>query len=229
MKKALAYTRVSGKSQALDGTGLLEQRAAIETWAARNDYEVIQWFEDAKTGELPWQERPAMRALVERVAVNGIDAVIVPQLDRVGRGKQSVFEDFFEIVQASGVQVISVVDGVLTDDPSGDEYQNIDKDLLLGLKMQIIRAEKRKLVHRMALGRMRAQAAGQRVNGQYFFGTDPRKPEEKAALERMHELAATGLTAYAVAKQMNAEGIKPRTADKWLECSVKKILKRGRA
>jgi site-specific DNA recombinase len=226
MKKALGYTRVSGKSQALDGTGLDEQRAQCAAWAERNGYEIVQWFEDAKTGELPWQERPGMSALVERIAVNGIDAVIVHQIDRIGRGKSSIFEDFLTVVSAAGVAVISVVDGLLTPDAGLDAFQIADKDMMLAFKMAIVRNEKRKLVARMALGRVRAKAAGKRVDGNYFYGHDPRKPEEKAVLARIRELSATGLTGYAIAKQLNAEGIAPRTAKQWSEMSVKKILTR---
>jgi predicted site-specific integrase-resolvase len=123
MKRALGYARVSGKTQANEGTGLEEQRAQCEAWAAHNGYEIVQWFEDAGvSGELPWDKRPAMRALVERVALNGIDAVIVHQLDRLTRGKAAVSEDFLAVVAASGVQVISTIDGVLTD-VEGDEFQ----------------------------------------------------------------------------------------------------------
>ena len=109
MKKALGYSRVSGRSQANGGTGLEEQRAQCEAWAARNDYEIVQWFEDAGvSGELPWDKRPAMRALVERLALNGVEAVICHQLDRLTRGKSAIAEDFLAVVAACKVQVISV-------------------------------------------------------------------------------------------------------------------------
>ncbi len=226
MKKALGYRRVSGKSQANDGTGLDEQTAQCAAWAARNGYEIVEWFTDGVTGELPWNERPGMAALVQRVAVNGIDAVIVHQLDRIARGKSDIFEDFLAAVSAAGVAVVSVVDGLLTADGELDEFQNADKDMLLGIKMAIVRNEKRKLVARMALGRLRAKAAGKRVDGPHYFGHDVRKPDEKAALVHMKEWQASGLTFYAIAKKLNDEGIKPRSAEKWREGAVRKILTR---
>lgn len=80
MKRALGYIRVSSKVQARDGNGLLDQADAVKAWAEHNGYEIVQWFEDAGvSGELPWDKRPALRALVERLAVNGIDAVLVHQ------------------------------------------------------------------------------------------------------------------------------------------------------
>jgi site-specific DNA recombinase len=227
MKKALGYLRVCSKIQATDGHGLDDQKDAIKAYAARHDYEVIDWYEDAGvSGELPWSERPAMRALVERVAMNGVDAVLVHQIDRITRGKSQNFDNFIAMVEASGVQVISVVDGLLTADPKADEFQNIDRDMFLKFKVEIVRAEKRKLVARMNLGRMRAKAKGQRIYGQYFYGTDPRRPEEVAILARMRELKAEGLTCYAIAKKLDAEGMRPRNAARWSPNGVQKILER---
>jgi putative DNA-invertase from lambdoid prophage Rac len=226
--KALGYIRVSGRSQANDGTGLEEQRSQITAWAAAHGYEVAQFFEDAGvSGELPWDERPAMRALVERLAVNGISAVIVHQLDRIARGKSAIFEDFFEMVQAAGVQVISVVDGLLTDDLAGDEFKSADAELIRTIKQAIVRAEKRKLRFRMELGRMRAKAAGKHTDGVYRFGHDPNRPEEKAALARMRQLASAGLTAYRIGKILDAEGLRPRKAAQWKPMVVQNILDKG--
>lgn len=224
--KALGYARVSGRTQALDGTGLQEQRAQCEAWAAHNGYEIVQWFEDSITGETPWDKRPAMRALVERVAVNGVGAVIVHQLDRIARGKSAIFEDFFEIVSANGMQVISVVDGLLTDDPQGDEFKSADAEMIRSIKQAIIRQEKRKLVARMTLGKLRAKAAGKRVDGKYGYGADPNKPEELVTLTRMRQLRASGMTCYRVAKVLNGEGLRPRTAERWKPNVVHQILDR---
>ena len=159
MKLAIGYLRVSGRTQFTDGTGLDEQRAQIMAWAAARGFEMVDWFTDGVTGELPWHKRPGMAALVERVSVKDLDAVIVHQLDRIGRGKSAIFEDFLSIAGAA-VAVWSVVDGLLTADTSLDEFQNADKDMILGIKMQIVRNEKRKLVARMKLGKVRASKAG---------------------------------------------------------------------
>jgi DNA invertase Pin-like site-specific DNA recombinase len=226
MKKALGYIRVSSKVQASDGNGLLDQSDAIKAWAERNGYEIVEWFEDVISGELAWDKRPAMRGLVERLAVNGIEAVLVHQIDRITRGKSEIFDGFVAMVEASEVQVISVVDGLLTADPKADEFQNIDRDMFLKFKVEIVRAEKRKLVARMTLGRMRAKAEGRRICGEYFYGTDPRRPDEVATLARMRELRADGLSCYAIAKQLSVEGLNPRKAAKWSPNGVAKILER---
>jgi DNA invertase Pin-like site-specific DNA recombinase len=166
-----------------------------------------------------------MRGIVERLAVNGIAAVLVHQIDRVARGKGRIFEDFYEVVQLAGVQVISVVDGVQTD-VEGDEFKNADAELVRTIKQAVVRAEKRKLVARMTLGRMRAKAEGRRICGEYFYGTDPRRPEEVATLARMRQLRADGLSCYAIAKRLSVEGLNPRKAAKWSRNGIAKILER---
>ena len=225
MKKALGYARVSGKTQAKDGTGLEEQVAQVTEWATRNGYEIVEWFKDSICGELPWDKRPAMKALVERLAINGIDAVLVHQLDRLTRGKAAISEDFLAVVQAAGVQVISTIDGVLTD-VEGDEFKSADAELVRTIKQGIVRAEKRKLVARMALGRIRAKAAGKPIGGVVAYGANP---EELATVARMRQLRDAGLTCYRIAKVLNTEGLKPRKAANWSPYGVSLILQRGKA
>jgi DNA invertase Pin-like site-specific DNA recombinase len=228
MKQAIGYTRVSGKTQVTDGTGLDEQSAQIETWARTRGYAVSEWFTDpGVSGELPWQERPGMAALVERVSAGGLDAVIVHQLDRIGRGKSAIFEDFLSIV-GSAVAVWSVVDGLLTSETSLDEFQNADKDMILGIKMQIVRNEKRKLVARMKLGKVRAAMQGRHVNGIYPYAKHPERPEEMAILTRMRQMRDVEHRSYdTIAATLNGEGVSPRSAARWTPWAVNKILNRG--
>jgi DNA invertase Pin-like site-specific DNA recombinase len=226
MKRAIGYLRVSGRTQFTDGTGIDEQRAQITAWAAARGFEMLEWFTDGVTGELPWQQRPGMAALVERVSTKGLDAVIVHQLDRIGRGKSAIFEDFLSIV-GSAVAVWSVVDGLLTADTSLDEFKYADKVMILGIKMQIVRNEKRKLVARMKLGKVRAAKQGRHVNGIYRYGEHPERPEEQHTLSRMRQMRAEQRSYDAIAATLNAEGVKPRSAARWTAWAANRILNRG--
>jgi DNA invertase Pin-like site-specific DNA recombinase len=226
MKRAIGYLRVSGRTQFNDGTSIDEQRAQITAWAAVRGFEMLEWFTDGVTGELARHQRPGMAALVERVSAKDLDAVIVHQLDRIGRGRSAIFEDFLSIA-GSAVAVWSVVDGLLTSDTSLDEFQNADKDMILGIKMQIVRNEKRKLVARMKLGKLRAAKQGRHVNGIYPYGAHPERPEEKTALARMRQMRDGEQRSYdAIAATLNAEGVNPRSAARWTAWAVNKILNR---
>jgi DNA invertase Pin-like site-specific DNA recombinase len=227
MKRAIGYLRVSGRTQFTDGTGLDEQRAQITAWASARGFEMVDWFTDGVTGELPWHKRPGMASLMERVSVKDLDAVVVHQLDRIGRGKSAIFEDFLSIAGAA-VAVWSVVDGLLTADSSLDEFQNADKDMILGIKMQIVRNEKRKLVARMKLGKVRAGMQGRHINGIYAYAEHPERPDEKGTLTRMRQMRDAEQRSYdSIAATLNAEGVNPRSALRWTAWAVNKILNRG--
>ena len=210
------------------GTNVYLQVAQIAAWAANNGYEIVEWFRDAVTGEVPWTERPAMKALVERLASNGVEAIIVHQMDRVARGKSGVFESFYEVAEAAGVAVWSVVDGLLTEDANADVFKSADAEMIRTIKQAIVRQEKRKLVARMALGKLRERAKGNRTDGKFAFGAHPNKPEEKTTLARMHQLSDAGLTFYRIAKILDTEGLRPRHADKWSVVAIQKILERAK-
>ena len=168
--------------------------------------------------------RPGQREAVESV-LQGRDTLVVMS---TGAGKSAIFENFLEAIVELGVQVISVVDGKLTPDSSLDEFQQADHDMLLSIKMAIIRQEKRKLVARMKIGKLRKAKTGARVNGIYPYGDDPRRPEETATLQKMRELRASGATCYAISEHLNKKNIAPRSTAKWTPWAVQKILDRNR-
>jgi hypothetical protein len=107
-------------------------------------------------------------------------------------------------------------------------FKSADAELVRTIKQGIVRAEKRKLVARMALGRIRAKAEGKHVDGKYAYGADPSKPEELVTLARMRQLRDAGLTCYRICKVLDAEGLKPRKAAKWAPNAVNQILERGK-
>jgi Recombinase len=49
---------------------------------------------------------------------------------------------------------------------------------------------------------------------------------EREIVERMRQLRAEGLTCYAIAKRLDANGLKPRKAAKWAANVVSQILER---
>jgi DNA invertase Pin-like site-specific DNA recombinase len=225
MKMALIYTRVSGRSQQ-DGSSPDEQSARCTDYATANGYSVAGEYRDVVSGDKHWQERTAARAMVERLVVGGVSGVIIHQLDRWARGKSQVFDDFLQVCALHGAAVISTVDGLLTDDSSLGEFANIDRDLILSIKMAVIRQEKRKLVTRMRLGKTAKRDLGKHVDGIYRYGHDPRRPAECAILECILERAQAGMSGRSIAKGLNSEGCKPRTAGEWSSQAVSGILRR---
>ncbi|MEY9390652.1 DNA invertase Pin-like site-specific DNA recombinase [Bradyrhizobium barranii subsp. barranii] len=85
--KAVAYLRTSsaanvGADKDSDG----RQRAAIESFANANGYELVGEFYDAAvSGADPIAERPGFAAMLDRIAGNGVRTILVESPDRFAR------------------------------------------------------------------------------------------------------------------------------------------------
>ena len=84
--KAIGYTRVSTKAQGDSGLGLEAQRAAIQSFADRDGFEVVQWFSEVETGKGAdaLERRPQLAAALSAGRAMRC-AVLVSRLDRLSR------------------------------------------------------------------------------------------------------------------------------------------------
>jgi len=83
--KAIGYSRTSSATN-VQGDSETRQRVAIEAYAKRAGYELVDWFYDADVkGADPVTERPGFTAMLERIAGNGVRIVIVESPDRFAR------------------------------------------------------------------------------------------------------------------------------------------------
>ena len=81
MKYSFGYLRVSTDEQTV-----LNQKLAIEKWAADNDYEILDFFEDsAISGKIPAINRPAFKEMMDLVRNDRVDSVLFYELSRVVR------------------------------------------------------------------------------------------------------------------------------------------------
>jgi DNA invertase Pin-like site-specific DNA recombinase len=79
--KAIGYARTSSATN-VQGDGEARQRVAIEAYAKRGGFELVDWFYDADVrGADPVTERPGFTAMLERIAGNGVRTVIVESPD----------------------------------------------------------------------------------------------------------------------------------------------------
>ena len=85
-KQAVGYTRVSTKAQGASGLGLEAQRAAIESFAAREGLTISGWFTENESGKGSdaLERRPALAAALKAAAKQGA-FVVVAKLDRLSR------------------------------------------------------------------------------------------------------------------------------------------------
>jgi len=82
----IGYCRVSTREQGQSGLGLEAQRAAIESWATRENIAMINWFTEVQSGKgADAMERRPQLAEALRQAKKLKAPVVVSKLDRLSR------------------------------------------------------------------------------------------------------------------------------------------------
>ena len=150
MLYAFGYLRVSTEEQTI-----LNQRIAIKKWASDNDYEILEFFEDASvSGKVAAINRPAFREMLEIVRNEQVDAVIVYELSRVGRTFWETLDAIKAIEQYAPLISCSAKEVFLqTTDPS-------IRKLLIGILTWVAEREREILIQRTKDGMIRAKLSG---------------------------------------------------------------------
>src|SRR3954453_1330938 len=118
MTKAFAYLRVSGKGQ-IEGDGFNREPAAIKPYAASHDIKVVKIFrEEGISGTTELENRPALLELLEALASNGTNLVLIEKLDRLARDLM-VQETIIGDLRKRGYDLVSVTEpDLLQRDPT---------------------------------------------------------------------------------------------------------------
>ena len=87
LKSAIAYLRTSSAANVgADKDSDKRQRAAIESFAKANDYEIVDEYYDASvSGADAVNNRPGFTKMLKRLATNGARTIIVESPDRFAR------------------------------------------------------------------------------------------------------------------------------------------------
>ena len=153
MLYAFGYLRVSTEEQII-----LNQRIAIKKWASDNNYEILEFFEDASiSGKVSAVNRPAFREMLEIVRNEQVDAVIVYELSRVGRTFWETLDAIKAIEQYAPLISCSAKEVFLqTTDPS-------IRKLLIGILTWVAEREREILIQRTKDGMIRAKISGKTI------------------------------------------------------------------
>lgn len=159
--KAVAYLRTSSatNSRGADKDSEPRQREAISRFAKSAGFEVVDEFRDpAVSGKDAITDRPGFRALLERVATNGVRVVIVESPDRFARHLLTQEAGVALLVQL-GVRVLTSHGDDLTD--SDDEFR-VAMRQVMGIFAEL---ERTRLVKKLKHARDSKRAKGERVEG----------------------------------------------------------------
>src|ERR1700738_708521 len=113
-RKAIAYLRTSSAANVgTEKDSDTRQRVAIEAFAKREKWQIIEEFYDADvSGADPIETRPGFSSLLDRIEGNGVRTVIVEDASRFARQL---------IVQEAGI-IALIERGVQVLTASGDDF-----------------------------------------------------------------------------------------------------------
>ncbi len=159
-QKAVAYLRTSSATNVgTDRDSEHRQREAIRRFAKHAGYEIVDEFYDAAvSGKDAINTRPGFRALLDRVAANGVRVVIVESPDRFARHLITQEAGIVLLVEL-GVRVLTSHGDDLTE--SDDEFR-IAMRQVMGIFSQL---ERTRLVKKLAGARARKKERTGRCEG----------------------------------------------------------------
>jgi DNA invertase Pin-like site-specific DNA recombinase len=105
---AVAYLRTSSATNVgADRDSDVRQRQAIDTFAKRGGYEIVeQFYDQAVSGADPIETRPGFVAMLERIASNGVRTIIVETANRFARDL-IVQETGHRVLKERGIEIIA--------------------------------------------------------------------------------------------------------------------------
>ncbi len=209
---AFGYIRVSGESQ-VKGDGPVRQRAAITKWAKEQGFRIVRWFEEnAVSGTTESMDRPAFNAMLEALLLNGTRTVLIERLDRLARDVY-IQEGTIRLLKEKGFELISVSEPDLN---SNDMYR-VAMRQIMGVFAEL---DRKSIVFKLRAARQRKKAATGRCEGRMPYGF---REGEQAIIDRIKAQRAQGHNYEQIARDLNTEGVKPRTG-KWYPANVRKIV-----
>lgn len=179
--QAIAYLRTSSAAN-VEGDSAERQRVAIQAYAKRAGIEIVAEFYDAAvSGADPIADRPGFKAMLERIAGNGVRRIIVETANRFARDLM-VQEVGYSMLQRQGIELVAADSpaAFLDDSPTAALIRQI-----LGAVSQF---EKAGVVAKLKGARDRAsKEAGRRIEGRKATLTG----DALATAKRLHRRSPT--------------------------------------
>jgi DNA invertase Pin-like site-specific DNA recombinase len=213
MRDAIAYTRVSTQSQGRSGLGLDAQVAAIEAFAVRESFRIVEQFVEVETGKGAdaLDRRPKLAAALK--AARKVDKgcpVIVAKLDRLSRDVHFI----------SGLMQHKTPFIVAELGPDVDPF-------MLHIYASLAEKERRLISERTKAGLAAAKRRGTKLGGRNAQ-SDRHAAAAAAFAERMRPVMAEleALSANRAAAVLNERGIPTAAGGKWIAVQVVRVRNR---
>ena len=147
--RAVCYLRVSTDEQAGSGLGLEAQEAAVRSWAAYRDVEVVVEVDVCSDAMLP-TDRPGFRRSLARLERGQADCLVAAKLDRVTRSSRGLV-DVLDLAREHGFALVLLDPEVDTTSPAGRfmvgilaEVAALERELIRERTRQALRAKRQR-------------------------------------------------------------------------------------
>ena len=214
---AIAYLRTSSAANVgADKDSDRRQRAAIAAFAKTHGYRLDDEFYDAAvSGADPVTERPGFKAMLDRIAGNGVRVILVESPDRFARdlAVQLTGHDY---LRSLGVELVptSAPDFFTTDTPTAVLVRQV-----LGAISQF---EKASLVAKLRAARERKAAAGGRGSGRFTYAM--KVPQVVALVRELHRQRQS---LRQISKTLAAQGHLTGGGRPYTATAIQKMLRGG--
>lgn len=227
--RVAGYIRVSGDKQ-VDGTSLDVQTSQIETYCALKGFDLATIYRDpAVSGGKPIESRPEGAKLIADVESGAIQAVVVSKLDRG-------FRNTIDCLQtADKLHLFSVSLHIIDLGGNSIDSQSPAGRFMLTVLVAAAEMERGMIRDRCNSGRAKKRSEGKCVGGLPFGyqvqpdGTLIPDMFEQSILSDVKKLKACGLSAHAIAEDLNRQGIRSKKGRQWSATQIIRILNRSYA
>lgn len=192
---------------------------------ARNEgHNIVEIFEEVVSGEYII-ERPEIQRLLREVENGAVDAVLVMDLERLGRGDMFDMGSIFRILQYSETLIITPNEVI---DPLAE-----GAELLFGVKSIISREELKNITRRMQRGRVASAKEGKSITRKppYGYLRDENlrlypDPETSWVVQKIFQMIADGAGRQQVCRELDRLNIPtPEGRKHWEPSTISWILK----
>ncbi|TYS60523.1 recombinase family protein [Sutcliffiella horikoshii] len=187
-------------------------------------HNLLQIHEELVSGEFI-SERPKIQEVIRRVEAGLLDAILVIDLDRLGRGDmldQGLLDRAFRY---SGTKILTPVDYY---DPEDESWE-----LVFGIKSLVARQELKAITRRLQTGRRESALEGKSISKKPPFGylrdNDLKlypDPENDWVVKKIFTMLKDGFGRQHIARELDKLGVKPPNKKNfWSPSSITAIVK----
>lgn len=226
--RVIALFRVSTERQATDGASLDAQQRIYRDLASRSGWVTLGEFRGCESAAQAAADRQVLQGVLKAVREEGPDAIYVHEQSRLTRGDDLDVALLLRELKDRRCKII--VGGAIRD------MNSVDERFMVGIQGLVDRAEYERIRERVMRCKRERALQGRKNTGAPPLGFrnpppgSPDRgrlqvvPEEASVVQKIFELAASGLGARTISARLNAEAIAAPRGGTWGATSIKRIV-----